>query len=103
MAPTACVRARRWKSPPPGRKSSRPRPATSRAVAGVKAKTADESLAPLHPAAGGDVAPDARRAARRLRCLSPAADLGAAAGRLPDDPGVHLLSGREPGGDGLLG
>ena len=35
--------------------------------------------------------------------LPAAADLGAAAGRLPDDPGVHVLSGREPGGDGLVG
>ena len=30
-------------------------------------------------------------------------DLRPAAGRLPDDPGVHVLPGREPGGDGLVG
>ena len=28
---------------------------------------------------------------------------GAAAGRLPDDPGGHVLSGREPGRDGVVG
>ena len=32
-----------------------------------------------------------------------AAGLGAAAGRLPDDPHHHLLSGRQPGGDDELG
>src|SRR6185503_20009960 len=55
------------------------------------------------PAAGGDVAADARGAAGRLRRLSPAADFRAAAGRLPDDPGLYLLSRREPGSDGLVG
>ena len=37
------------------------------------------------------------------RRLSAAAGLGAAAGRLPDDPGRHVLSGREPGRDGVVG
>ena len=40
-------------------------------------------------------------AARRRRRLPAAAGLGAAAGRLPDDPGRDVLSGREPGRDGL--
>ena len=35
--------------------------------------------------------------------LPAAAGLGAAAGRLPDDPHHHLLSGRQPGGDDELG
>ena len=36
--------------------------------------------------------------ARRARRVHAAAGLGAAAGRLPDDPGADVLSGREPGG-----
>src|SRR5947207_2143910 len=101
-APTACAPARRSKWRPHGPRSSLRRPATSRVEEDAKGKTADESLAAFYPAAGGDIAPDARRAAGGLRRVSPAADLGATAGRLPDDPGVHVLSGREPGRDGLL-
>src|SRR5260221_7183144 len=101
-APTACVPGRPSKSPPRVPRPSRPRPAAPRVEEDAKGKTADESLAAFHPAAGGDIALDARRAAGGLRRVSPVADLGAAAGRLPDDPGVHFLSGREPGRDGLL-
>ena len=57
----------------------------------------------LHPAAGRDVAADGRTPARRRRRLSAAAGLGAAASGLSDDPGRDVLSGRQPGRDGLLG
>ena len=41
--------------------------------------------------------------ARRRARLPAAAGLGAAAGRLPDHPGRHLLSGRQPRRDGVDG
>ena len=62
-----------------------------------------ESVAPVHPAAGGDLADDGRRAARGPDRLSRAADRGAAGDRLPDDPGRHALPRREPGGDDVVG
>jgi len=61
-----------------------------------RAKRAHESLAAVHPAAGGDVAPDGRDPARRRDRLPAAATLGFARGGLPDDPGRHLLSARAP-------
>jgi multidrug efflux system membrane fusion protein len=57
---------------------------------------AHEPVATVHPAAGGDLAADGRRAARGHRRVSRAADLGAAGDRLPDDPGGDALPGREP-------
>ena len=65
--------------------------------------TRHESVPALHPAAGRDLAADGRHAARGHRRLSRAADLGAAGGRLPDDPGRDALSGREPRRDDLVG
>ena len=52
----------------------------------------DEPVAALHPAAGRHVAADARDRARRPRRLPLPAAVGAAAGRLPDDPGADALS-----------
>ena len=63
----------------------------------------DEPVAPVHPAADRDLAADGGAAARGRRRLPAAAGLGAAAGRLPDDPGGHVLSRRQPRRDGLVG
>ena len=62
----------------------------------------DESVTPVHPAAGRDHAADGRDPARRHRRVSRAAAVRAARGRLPDDPGGHALSGREPRRDDLV-
>src|SRR5438045_3215141 len=101
MAPIACVPARRWKWPRLARRSRRRRPDPIKE--GVGRKAADEPLPAFHPPPGGDLAANAGGIARRLCRVSRAADLGAAAGRLPDDPGLHLLSRREPRGDGFVG
>src|SRR5262245_34809104 len=58
----------------------------------------DESVAAVHPAACRHVLVHGRDHARRARRLSLPTALGAAGGRLPDDPGANDLSGREPGG-----
>ena len=66
-----------------------------RHAAGPKAAT-NEPVASVHPAAGRDVAADGRRSLLAGAVALPAAPgLGAAAGRLPDDPGRDVLSGRE--------
>src|SRR2546425_9690354 len=96
-AATACATARKWRflSARPA-----PRPARARrrgkARASGAAKRAHESLAAVHPAAGGDLALDGRDPARRRDRLPAAAALGASRGGLPDDPGRDLLSRREP-------
>ena len=64
---------------------------------------AHEPVTPVHPPAGRDGAADGGAAAVGHPRLPAAAGLGAAAGRLPDDPHHHLLSGRQPGGDDELG
>ena len=51
----------------------------------------------VHPSAGRHGAADGGAPAVGPPRLPAAAGLGAAAGRLPDDPHRHLLSGREPG------
>src|SRR4051812_968746 len=101
MAPIGCVPVRRSTLPRRVPRSRRRRRARTKA-AGAKAKAADESVPALYSATGSDLAPDARGAPDRVRRLSRAADLGAAAGRLPYDPGLHVLSRRKPGSDGLL-
>src|SRR2546428_520650 len=60
-----------------------------------------EPLPPVHRPARGDVAPDGGDRAGRHRGLSAAARRRAPAGRLPDDPGRHVLSGGEPRRHGL--
>ncbi len=60
----------------------------------------DEPVAPVHPAAGGDLAADGGDRAGRPRRLPVPAAVGAAAGRLPDDPGADALPRRQPRGDG---
>ena len=63
-------------------------------------RAADEPVAPVHPAAGRDLAADAGDRARRPRRLPLPAAVGAAAGRLPDDPGADAVPRRQPRGDG---
>src|SRR5216117_4625925 len=102
-AATACATALKWRFPIA---RPAPRPARARhrqkARASGAAKRAHEPLAAVHPAAGGDLALDGRDPARRRDRLSPLAALGLARGGLPDDPGRHLLSRREPGRDDFL-
>ena len=76
-------------SMPPGRLSA------SRKGPAMRTLTSrDEPIPPLHPAAGRDLAADAGdRAGRHGRLQVPAA-VGAAAGRLPDDPGADALPRR---------
>src|SRR5881396_758265 len=102
-AAIACATARKWRFPV-ARPTRRPVKARRRqkARASGAAKRAHESLAALHPAAGGDLALDGRDPARRRDRLPAAAALGLARGGLPDDPGRHLLSRREPGRDDFL-
>ena len=63
---------------------------------------AGESLPNLHPEAGGDVADDGRRGARRCHGVPATAGLGAAPGRLPDHADPDVLPGREPGGSDVF-
>ena len=62
-----------------------------------------EPFATLHSSAGRNIAADGRRPARRRCGLQAVTRLGAAGGRLSDDPGPHVLSRRQPGRDGLVG
>src|SRR3989442_2934077 len=92
---TGCVPAPRWKLLRNDRRSNRLRRARGNAAGH---QGANESVAAVHPEAGRDHAADGRDPACRRVRVSPAADLGAAAGRLPDHPDVHLLSRPEPQG-----
>src|SRR5204862_4453136 len=97
-AATACATALKWRFP-----IARPAPRPARAArrrgkgkASGGAKRGHEPLAPLHPAAGGDIAADGRDPARRRDRLPAAAAFGSTRGGLPDDPDRHFLSWREP-------
>ena len=60
--------------------------------------------APVHPPPGRhDAADDRGRAGRRHRAIGLLPGLAAAAGGVPDDPGVGEPAGRQPGDDGLVG
>src|SRR5271169_1048582 len=63
----------------------------------------DESVAAVYSAAGRHHTLDGRRPSGGLCCLSAIAGVRPAAGRLPHDSGADFLSGRQPGGHGLLG
>src|SRR5512135_1557944 len=63
----------------------------------------NEPLTPFHRAAGGHVAADGGDPARRLSRLPFPAIVGAARGRLPDDPDHDAVSGCEPRGHDLVG
>ena len=62
-----------------------------------------EPVRPVHPPPDRDVAADGGAAAGRRRRLPATAGLGAAGSGLPDDSGGDVLSGREPGRDGVGG
>src|SRR5437867_933166 len=62
-----------------------------------------EPLSAVHPAPGRDVVAHGCHPPGRSRGLPPTAGRGIAAGGLPDDPGAHVLSGGQPGCDGLFG
>src|SRR5438552_3505255 len=97
---TGCVPAPRWKLLRNDPRSNRLRRARGNAAGH---QGANESVAAVHPEAGRDHAADGRDPACRRVRVPPAADLGAAAGRLPDHPDLHLLPRREPRGDGFVG
>ena len=59
----------------------------------------DERLPAVHRQAGGDGSSDDCSRACRPRLGGLPARLVLARRRLPDDPGAHILSGREPAGD----
>ena len=80
-------------TPSPGTR----RPGNSgRSARKARTRPRSEPVAHLHPAAGRHGAADGRDPAGGHRRLPPAAALGAARGRLPDDPGGDALPGREP-------
>src|SRR5690349_14395457 len=62
----------------------------------------DEPLASVYSPAGGDLVADGRAAARRGCRLSPTPGLRPPTGGLSHHPGAHVLSWREPGGDGFV-
>ncbi len=82
--------ARRFSSP---KSRSRPHPLTP-------PRPLHESISAIHSAAGRNFAADGRNSAGGHRRIHAVAGLGAAGGRLPDDPGAHLLSRRQPRRDG---
>ena len=61
-----------------------------------------ESVPPVYPAAGRDIAADGRDHAVGHSGVSFPADFRPAPGRLPDHPGPDLLSRRQPGRDDLF-
>src|SRR5271170_4891257 len=69
----------------------------------ARPKPANEPVAPLYPAPGGDDAADGGDYAGRVVRLSLPAAVGIARGRLPDDPGPDLLPRRQPRCDDLIG
>ena len=86
---------------PPARRQRRSASGGSRPMAAEPRPDGDrEPVASLHPAPGGDLAADGGDRPRRPGRLPLPAAVGAAAGRLPDDPGADALPGREPRGDG---
>ena len=117
-ARTGCAKERRWKSSlamPPSRRRPRPGGAESAATrrpASVlregaprvprmapersRPRLRDESVASVHPPAGGDLVADGRDPAGGHRRVSRAAAVGAAEVRLSDDPGRDAVPRREP-------
>src|SRR4051794_13695671 len=71
------------------------------AAAAAARKRDHEPFEAVHSAANRDVATDGGPAARGSFRLQTASRVGAARGGLPDDPGDHVLSRRQPGRDGV--
>src|SRR5258707_8682674 len=63
----------------------------------------DKSIEAIHSSASGHLASDGGHFACGICCVCAAAGVGAAAGGLSDDSGADVLSGGEPGGDGVIG
>src|SRR5438034_4532784 len=63
----------------------------------------DKPVEAIYSAASGHLASDGGHFACGICCVCAAAGVGAAAGGLSDDPGADVLSGGEPGGDGVVG
>ncbi len=106
--PATAGRTSRRNSAPrvrPNSRSSRRKSASSDASNGrprvtpAASSRPNESLTSVHPAAGGHLAADGGDRAVRAAGPEAAAAVGAAAGRLSDDPGPDALSGGESRGD----
>src|ERR1051326_1654170 len=82
---------------------TRPTPPLVAAAAVRAGDRKHEPVAAVYPAARGDIFAHGRHSAGRIRRLPATACLRTAGSRLPDNPGAHLLSGRESGSDGVLG
>src|ERR1700737_4568995 len=63
----------------------------------------NKSIKAIYSSASGHLASDGGHFACGICCVCAAAGVGAAAGGLSDDPGADVLSGGEPGGDGIVG
>src|ERR1700732_2159589 len=63
----------------------------------------DKPVEAIYSSASGHLASDGVHCACGICCVCAAAGVGIAAGRLSDDPGTDVLSGGEPGGDGVFG
>src|SRR5271154_3347893 len=63
----------------------------------------NESIKAIYSSASGHLAFDGGHFACGFCRVCAAAGVGAAAGGLSDDSGADLLSGSEPGGDGVFG
>ena len=72
-------------------------------IKGVSVEAAlSESVPNFYPEAGGNVADDAWRGARRCRCFPAIAGFGVASGRLPDHADPDVLPWGEPGGSDVF-
>src|SRR6266436_1472989 len=92
-----------WMCKRPDRPTAPVPAAVAGAAAAAKAgETAHEHIEAVYPSTGCDIIADGRSSACGSSRLQAVAGLGAAPGRLPDDPGRYLLSGREPGRDVLF-
>src|SRR5215472_13589836 len=107
MAATGCATARRSTCQTRGRD-----PVLALAAGGATAVAAgtasaadrpDEPVPPVHRAAGGDLAADGCAGVGRAGGVPFSLAVGLARGRLPDDPGADLVSGRQPRSDGRDG
>src|ERR1700730_11029333 len=63
----------------------------------------DKPVEAIYSSASGHLASDGGHFACGICCVCAAAGVGAASGGLSDDPGADVLSGGEPGGDGVVG
>src|SRR5437016_12685431 len=61
-----------------------------------------KSIEAIYSSASGHLASDGGHFACGFCCVCAAAGVGAAAGGLSDDSGADVLSGGEPGGDGVI-